>query len=140
MIVENNKFCSLFVQAYLTFHSYGQYILYPWGYDRRVPPDYKDLDMVGKSMAAAMRKAGGANSAYTVGNSATTLYAAAGGSDDWAKAHLKIKYTYTIELRDKGQNGFVLPARYIKPTAEEALAAVQVVSEAVRKLWVKSCL
>ncbi|XP_016841765.1 carboxypeptidase B isoform X3 [Nasonia vitripennis] len=119
-------------KAYLTFHSYGQYILYPWGYDRRVPPDYKDLDNVGKQMAAAMRAAGGANSAYTVGNSATTLYAASGGADDWAKAHLKIKYTYTVELRDKGQNGFVLPARYIKPTAEEALAAVKVVTQAIK--------
>ncbi|OXU22503.1 hypothetical protein TSAR_005494 [Trichomalopsis sarcophagae] len=119
-------------KAYLTFHSYGQYILYPWGYDRRVPPDYKDLDNVGKQMAAAMRAAGGANSAYTVGNSATTLYAASGGADDWAKAHLKIKYTYTVELRDKGQNGFVLPAKYIKPTAEEALAAVKVVTQAIK--------
>lgn len=35
-------------RAFLTFHSYGQYILYPWGYDRVVPPDYKDLDRVGK--------------------------------------------------------------------------------------------
>lgn len=34
--------------AFLTFHSYGQYILYPWGYDKTVPADYKDLDRVGK--------------------------------------------------------------------------------------------
>lgn len=40
--------------AYLTFHSYGQYILYPWGYDKTVPPDYKDLDRVGK-LAAEVR-------------------------------------------------------------------------------------
>ncbi|XP_014230660.1 carboxypeptidase B-like [Trichogramma pretiosum] len=119
-------------QAYLTFHSYGQYILYPWGYDRRVPPDYKELEAVGRRMAEAMRLAGGANSHYTVGNSATTLYAAAGGADDWAKANQKIKYTYTVELRDRGQNGFVLPAKYIKPTAEEAIAAVQVVAKAIR--------
>lgn len=38
-------------QGYLTFHSYGQYILYPWGYDRVVPPDYKDLERVGKEAA-----------------------------------------------------------------------------------------
>lgn len=37
--------------AFLTFHSYGQYILYPWGYDKTVPPDYKDLDRVGKLAA-----------------------------------------------------------------------------------------
>nr|XP_033334259.1 carboxypeptidase B-like [Megalopta genalis] len=121
-------------KAYLTFHSYGQFILYPWGYDRRVPPDYADLENVGRDMAMAMRKAGGENSAYTVGNSATTLYAASGGSDDWAKAILKMKYTYTIELRDTGKHGFVLPSRYIIPTAKEALAAVLVVSEACKSL------
>ena len=85
-------------------------------------------------MAAAMRSAGGSNSMFTVGNSATTLYAASGGADDWAKAHVKIKYTYTIELRDRGQHGFVLPAKFIIPTAEEALAAVKVVTQAALKV------
>ncbi|XP_066587843.1 carboxypeptidase B-like isoform X2 [Prorops nasuta] len=117
-------------KAYLTFHSYGQYILYPWGYDRRVPPDYADLERVGRQAAQAMKIAGGAASVYTVGNSATTLYAASGGADDWAKAILKIKYTYTIELRDTGKHGFVLPAQYIVPTAKEALAAIDVVVQA----------
>ena len=107
--------------------------MYPWGYDRRVPPDYSDLDRVGQRAAAAMKAAGGAGSDYIVGNSASTLYAASGGSDDWAKAVHKIKYTYTIELRDKGKYGFVLPARYIIPTAKEALAAVTVITEASKK-------
>ncbi|XP_043685175.1 carboxypeptidase B-like [Vespula pensylvanica] len=121
-------------KAYLTFHSYGQYFLYPWGYDRRVPPDYADLDRIGRNAAKAMKKADVAASSYTVGNSATTLYEAAGGSDDWAKAILKIKYSYTIELRDTGFYGFVLPARFIVPTAKEALAAVQVITEACKLL------
>ncbi|XP_012289073.1 carboxypeptidase B [Orussus abietinus] len=120
-------------QAYLTFHSYGQYILYPWGYDKRVPPDYADLEKIGQRAAAAMKAVGG-GSLYTVGNSATTLYAASGGADDWAKAILKVKYAYTIELRDKGRNGFVLPAHFIIPTAKEALAAVQEVTRACTKL------
>lgn len=38
--------------AYITYHSYGQYLLYPWGYDNAVPPDYKDLDEVGNRMAS----------------------------------------------------------------------------------------
>lgn len=38
-------------RGFLTFHSYGQYILYPWGYDRVVPPDYKDLERVGREAA-----------------------------------------------------------------------------------------
>lgn len=60
----------------MTFHSYGQYVLYPWGYDRKVPPDYEALNRVGRKAAEAMRKAGGVR--YTVGSSATTLYAASG--------------------------------------------------------------
>ncbi|XP_046405867.1 carboxypeptidase B-like [Ischnura elegans] len=116
------------MKAYVTFHSYGQYILYPWGYDRKVPPDYRDLNRVGQKMAQAIRAVGG--SSYTVGSSATTLYPASGGSDDWAKGSAKIKYTYTVELRDTGRYGFILPAEYITPTGKEALAAIKVVAEA----------
>lgn len=81
-----------------------------------------------------MKSSGGAGSVYTVGNSATTLYAASGGADDWAKAILKIKYAYTIELRDKGKHGFILPAQYIIPTSKEALSAVNVVTKACKLL------
>lgn len=34
-------------KAFLTFHSYGQYILYPWGYNTEVPVDHKDLERIG---------------------------------------------------------------------------------------------
>jgi hypothetical protein len=34
------------MQLYLTFHSYGQYILYPWGYDALDTPDWEDLNRV----------------------------------------------------------------------------------------------
>jgi hypothetical protein len=37
---------------------------------------------------------------------------AAGGADDYAKGGAGIKYSYTVELRDSGRHGFVLPARY----------------------------
>lgn len=31
------------LNVYLTFHSYGQYILYPWGYGRDYAPNHNDL-------------------------------------------------------------------------------------------------
>lgn len=38
--------------AFITFHSYGQYILYPWGYDvGALPADHQDLDRAGKKAA-----------------------------------------------------------------------------------------
>ncbi|XP_011693532.1 PREDICTED: carboxypeptidase B-like [Wasmannia auropunctata] len=118
-------------KAYISFHSYGQYILYPWGYDQRLPPDYLDLDNVGREAAEAMKQTTNDKTVYTVGNSAITLYPAAGGSDDWAKAVLKIKYAYTVELRDTGRYGFMLPSRYITSTAKEALAFVNTLTKTI---------
>lgn len=60
----------------MTFHSYGQYILYPWGYAKKLPSDHKDVHRVGQAIATAIKKATGNN--YSVGNSATLLYPAAG--------------------------------------------------------------
>lgn len=58
----------------------------------------------------------------------------AGGSDDWAKGVAKIKYTYTIELRDNGRYGFVLPANYITPVGNDVVAAMKVLAEEVAAL------
>ncbi|XP_068617982.1 carboxypeptidase B-like isoform X1 [Battus philenor] len=117
--------------AYLTYHSYGQYLLYPWGYDNVVPPDYKELDQLGKKMAAAIKQTGG--SSYQVGSSSGLLYPASGGSDDWAKGH-GIKYSYTIELSDTGAYGFILPTSYIEPVARESLNGLRVLAAKVAKV------
>ncbi|CAG4952401.1 unnamed protein product [Colias eurytheme] len=116
--------------AYLTYHSYGQYLLYPWGYDNAVPPDHKDLDLVGKEIAAAIQQAGGTK--YTVGSSSGVLYPAAGGSDDWAKGQ-GIKYSFTIELSDTGRYGFILPTSFIEPVAKESMAGVRVLAKYLHK-------
>lgn len=82
-------------------------------------------------MAAAIRSAGGPS--YTVGAAANTLYPASGGSDDWAKGSAKVKYSYTLELRDTGRHGFVLPAQYIVPAAKDAYAALDVLAKELSK-------
>ncbi|XP_058445495.1 carboxypeptidase B-like [Malaya genurostris] len=119
-------------KGFLTFHSYGQYILYPWGYDRSVPPDHLDLKRVGDEAAQRMLQMSGQQ--YTVGPSGNTLYPASGGSDDWARGAMNIKYAYTVELRDSGRHGFVLPASEIQPTGEESLLFIDSIANAVSKL------
>lgn len=116
-------------KASLSFHSYGQYILYPWGYDRKVPADHADLDRVGKDAAAAIKRISGQD--YTVGPAGSSLYPAAGGSDDWAKGTMKLKYSYTVELRDTGRYGFMLPADQIISSGREMLGFVRVLASAV---------
>lgn len=65
-----------YFQLYLTFHSYGQYILYPWGYARRDTPDRGDLHALGVAGANAVRQKSGRK--YSVGTAAKMLYPAAG--------------------------------------------------------------
>lgn len=55
---------------------------------------------------------------------------APGGSDDWAY-DLGIKYSFTIELRDTGTYGFLLPPQEIKPTCIEAISAVKEIAQHV---------
>lgn len=71
-----DSICIFFFQLYLTFHSYGQYILYPWGYARRDTPDKADLQKLGNIGANAVRQLSGRK--YSVGTAAKMLYPAAG--------------------------------------------------------------
>lgn len=57
-----------------------------------------------------------------------------GGSDDWAKGKAGIKYSYTIELPDKGIYGFLLPADKIVPTGKELFTGVKSIVKSIVKI------
>jgi murein tripeptide amidase MpaA len=118
LLSENADF-----KLYLTFHSYGQYILYPWGYDKLDTRDFRDLKRVGDITGNALKKLNGAS--YQIGSAAKMLYPASGGSDDWAKGGAGIKFSYTVELPDTGRHGFILPARHIKAVGFQATTVVK---------------
>ncbi|XP_026480609.1 carboxypeptidase B-like [Ctenocephalides felis] len=105
------------VKLYLTIHTYGQYFLYPWGYTSALPDNWKDLDALGRQAASAIQ--GVIGTRYTVGSSTNVLYAAAGGSDDYALAVGKAPYSYTIELPGGGSGGFNPPPSSILPVCQE---------------------
>ncbi|XP_049827686.1 carboxypeptidase B-like isoform X1 [Schistocerca gregaria] len=96
------------IKLYLTFHSYGPLILYPWGYTTEPPEDWETLDALGRLANAAQVAAGAPN--YTVGTFAGAMYAAAGTSADWAKAVGGVALSYTLELPEGGDAGFDPPA------------------------------
>ena len=62
---------------YMTYHSYGQYVLYGWGYEKLDPPNVTQLHAMGTVAADAMRNANGGSS-YSVGGAAKLLYEASG--------------------------------------------------------------
>ena len=69
--------CTYFyLQLYLSVHTYGQKILYPWGFAKWKPPNYKELARVSGIAAKAVQQITGRR--YESGNSAQLLYEAAG--------------------------------------------------------------
>ena len=62
---------------YLTYHSYGQYVLYGWGYEKIDPPNVGEIRKMANIGANAMKKENGGSS-YSVGGAAKLLYAASG--------------------------------------------------------------
>ncbi|XP_019604411.1 carboxypeptidase B [Rhinolophus sinicus] len=110
------------IKAYLTIHSYSQMMLYPYSYDYKVTENNVELNALAKATVKELATLHGTK--YTYGPGATTIYPAAGGSDDWAYDQ-GIKYAFTFELRDKGRYGFTLPESQIRPTCEEMMLAIK---------------
>jgi len=121
--------------SYLTFHSYSQLWMYPWGFTTALPDDWQELDDLAQNAVNALTAVHGTH--YDIGSSTNTIYAAAGGSDDWAKGEGGVKYSYTIELRDTGYWGFELPESQIIPTGEETWAGIEVVARFVKDTYGK---
>ncbi|KAI0834519.1 hypothetical protein F5Y06DRAFT_278857 [Hypoxylon sp. FL0890] len=106
------------IKLYVDWHSYGQYILTPYGYScSAVAANQAKQDSLAKSLATAIAKPYGTR--FTAGPTCATLYATAGGSNDYVTDINKAEYGWAIELRDTGRNGFTLPADQILPTGIE---------------------
>lgn len=105
--------------AYITFHSYAQLLLMPYGYTADHLDNYDVTYPIGLKAADSLATRYGTK--YNVGNVAETIYVASGGSPDWVKGTFETPLVYTYELRDLGEYGFLLPAEQIIPTALETL-------------------
>jgi hypothetical protein len=111
--------------ANIDFHSYSQLVLSPWGYTLDPAPDTAFLESVGAKMADAIFDVH--QVPYVAGPIGPTLYLASGSAVDWVYGDQGV-FSYTIELRDTGEFGFILPADQIVPTAEENYAAAMVLA------------
>uniref|UniRef100_U3I469 Carboxypeptidase B2 n=1 Tax=Anas platyrhynchos platyrhynchos TaxID=8840 RepID=U3I469_ANAPP len=107
------------IKAYITMHSYSQLVLFPYSYTMKKSKDHDELESLAKKAAKLWFQV-----TYLFFFSLPCVDLAPGGSDDWAY-DLGIKYSFTIELRDTGTYGFLLPPEEIRPTCLEALSAVK---------------
>jgi murein tripeptide amidase MpaA len=104
----------------ITYHSYSQLILYPWGYTEKPIPDVQHREqMVG--MAQEMQTLiQGVHGKIYVPQPSSELYPTAGDTTDWTYGTYGIP-SFTVELRPRTfqEGGFILPPDQILPTWEE---------------------
>jgi hypothetical protein len=94
-----------------SFHTYGEWLLYPWGYIPTPCPD----DALFAALADSLVSGNG----YTPGAASTTLYPTNGDTDDWAYGETVDKprmYLFTPEMNTYAQGGFGPADTYIQPT------------------------
>jgi murein tripeptide amidase MpaA len=111
------------IVAYCDLHSYGQLVMYPFGYADRLP-DPRDLPHyahLAETMTDLVYDVHGYT--YEYGPVFSTIYQVSGGSVDWVYGANGI-FAFTYELRDTGTHGFLLPPWQIRPNCEEVFPAL----------------
>jgi carboxypeptidase T len=104
----------------ITYHSYSQLILYPWGYTEGQIPDVQHREQMAGMAGEMQTLIQGVHGKIYVPQQASQLYPTAGDTTDWTYGTYAIP-SFTIELRPRTfqEGGFVLPPDQIVPTWEE---------------------
>jgi carboxypeptidase T len=112
------------LRGVMSYHSFSQLILYPWGYTNETAPDIDPVRKQAEAYRDRIIKAGGVP--YTA-EQASDLYITNGDTTDyvWKVTNHKVP-PLTVELRPKSisQGGFVLPESQIEPTWKENKPAI----------------
>ncbi|XP_058446250.1 zinc carboxypeptidase A 1-like [Malaya genurostris] len=122
------------LRTYISFHSYSQLLLFPYGYTSEHASNYDDLNSIAKATVTSLARRYGTQ--YTYGNVYDAIYPASGASFEWVYGTLGVKLAYTYELRpsSNSRNGFILPPSQIIPTGEETLdSLVTLLEESAKK-------
>ncbi len=101
----------------LSYHSYGELILYPWG--------YAAINTIEDELFAALGDSLSRGNGYIAGNAASgAIYIVNGDSDDWLYGDAALKepvYAFTVELNSYEEGGFAPPESLIQPTFDAML-------------------
>jgi hypothetical protein len=115
------------IKLYIDWHSYSQLILCPFGHKETLyAPELGKWTRVAALMSEQIRAESDNATTFTFGPSGATLYPTTGSSVDHIYTIGRAEFSYTIELPDYGDFGFVLPPERIRPAAEEQWVGQQV--------------
>lgn len=97
-----------------SFHSYGDLVLYPWGYELADTPDHPIFEALGDSIAS--------QNGYLAGNPKSgAIYVTNGDMDDWVYGDTTTKprmIGFTFELNTASEGGFAPNDALIAPTCD----------------------
>jgi len=110
------------ISAAISYHSFSQLILYPWGYLDQPTEDEVLLQGLAQEMAGLISQVNGR--VYQTGRASASLYLTNGDFADWAYGFFRIP-AFTIELPpvDLVQGGFLNSENDIEPIFRENLPA-----------------
>lgn len=111
----------------LSFHSFGQAILYPWGIESEIPSEGSILRGMAETMSQLIKAVSGTEyrptQSYNPLDTSGGAYLKHGEISDWL--YSEGIFAFTLELRPKayGFGGFILPIDQIQATFDEVLPA-----------------
>ncbi len=108
------------IRLHIDLHAYGQLVLFPWTHGDKPTGDHARFAGIGDDVSSAIYATH--QNKYRLMRG-VELYPAAGTMTDWMYGEAGA-ISFTIELRPRSGTGFVLPPTEIRPTCDEALAAV----------------
>lgn len=122
------------IKLYLAIHSYGRYLIFPWGYTSALPDDNDVLVSLAQRVNDAIFAVNGGS--YIIGTSTNVLGYAAGCSDDYAKGGVGIDLSYCVELPGGGDAGFNPPASSILEMVEETWEGFKAYQQYIQETFV----
>jgi len=108
--------------VYVDVHAFSQLILTPYGYTTATHPRATEYRAIGGAVQAAIRAESG--NTWTEGPTAQVLYAASGGTNDYADKLGALGLCFELRPSSGGLGGFSPPASNILPGAQESYAGI----------------
>jgi len=136
--IENNRFNFV---AYISFHSFGRKILYPYSSPEKILPDepenIEELKAIADYMASQMSQRNIRQNHYETVYGRNFSYAIGGSTMDYAYAIVGVPLCYTLELQPtgdlySGEDMFLLPESRIKSQWNELSLGLRALIEKLK--------
>ncbi|KAL8728508.1 MAG: hypothetical protein Q9166_005330 [cf. Caloplaca sp. 2 TL-2023] len=112
------------LKLFIDYHSYSQLFMTPYGYSCTVlSANNAEYQSLAQGVVAAIKAVYG--TVFKAGPICPTIYQVSGSSVDYVTDVTKAQYSFTSDLRDTGNYGFVLPADQILSSGVEAFAGLR---------------